>query len=296
MMQTYFALCLKCVRLVSVVLAMMFADGLARADVITYYHNDLLGSPRVATNASGQVVWTESYTPHGQRLNGPLVSNKIWYTSRHQDDDTGLVYIGARFYDPVVGRFMSVDPRRFDPSQIQSFNRYSYAANNPYKYIDPDGRWVQLAARAVYFGSYEAATAAGAATLGSLVGIGLHQWMHAEAAEPSANGEKGGDSSKALDDGKVSDGRDKRLFDKDQAERARNRSRDQDGDPTCEYCGVKTTNEPGRPNSSQIDHIDAWSKGGKTTEENAANSCRTCNASKGSKELGTEWVPPGPWR
>jgi RHS repeat-associated protein len=142
-MQNYFAWCLNCVRLAFVLLAMMLGAGIAQADVITYYHNDLLGSPRVATNASGQVVWTESYTPHGQRLNGQLVSNKIWYTSRHQDDDAGLIYMGARYYDPLIGRFVGVDPKRFSVENIHSFNRYNYANNNPYKFVDPDGRMGQ---------------------------------------------------------------------------------------------------------------------------------------------------------
>jgi len=57
-------------------------------------------------------------------------------------------------------------------------------------------------------------------------------------------------------------------------------------------CGVKTTNEPRKPNSSQGDHMESWVRGRKTTDENAANSCASCNSSKGSKELGTEWVPP----
>jgi RHS repeat-associated protein len=123
------------------VIAVFLVGGFpARADVITYYHNDLVGSPRVATNASGQIVWTQSYSPHGERLNGQLASNKIWYTSRHQDDDTGLVYMGARYYDPVAGRFAGVDPKMFDSMNIHSFNRYTYANNNPYRYLDPDGR------------------------------------------------------------------------------------------------------------------------------------------------------------
>ena len=85
----------------------------------------------------------------------------------------------------------------------------------------------------------------------------------------------------------------KRYFDKGQKDRARERSRDKDGDPTCEYCGVKTTNEPGHENSSQIDHIKAWSQGGRTSDENSVNSCRSCNGSKGGRELGTEWLPGG---
>jgi uncharacterized protein RhaS with RHS repeats len=199
--------------------------------------------------------------------------------------------MGARYYDPVIGRFISTDPMQFDEQNPHLFNRYAYANNNPYKYNDPDGRVAVPLARFVLGASYEAATALGAATLGGMIGRGLYDWIHKEAeAEQGTNHDNKGQS-----DDKKADRDSKRLFDKDQRERSRDRSKDADGDPTCEYCGVKTTNEPGFPNSSQIDHIDAWSKGGKTNDDNAANSCRTCNASKGSKELGTQWVPPGPW-
>jgi hypothetical protein len=46
----------------------------------------------------------------------------------------------ARFYDPMVGRFLSTDPVYFQDDNPFTFNRYSYANNNPYKYLDPDGR------------------------------------------------------------------------------------------------------------------------------------------------------------
>jgi RHS repeat-associated protein len=48
------------------------------------------------------------------------------------------MYMQARYYDPVIGRFYSNDPLGF--RDIHSFNRYAYANNNPYKYTDPDGR------------------------------------------------------------------------------------------------------------------------------------------------------------
>jgi hypothetical protein len=44
----------------------------------------------------------------------------------------------ARYYDPVIGRFYSNDPQGF--TNVHNFNRYAYANNNPYKYVDPDGR------------------------------------------------------------------------------------------------------------------------------------------------------------
>jgi RHS repeat-associated protein len=123
--------------------AVLFAaSSAALADKVTYYHNDLLGSPMAATDAAGQVLWRETWLPYGERLQGEeaSLSNKIRYTSRHQDDDTGLVYMGARYYDPLVGRFQSVDAEGFKESNVHSFNRYAYANNNPYRYNDPDGR------------------------------------------------------------------------------------------------------------------------------------------------------------
>jgi RHS repeat-associated protein len=112
------------------------------AGEIIYYHNDLSGSPVAATNQAGQVIWRESYRPYGERLtNSPASSSdRIWFTSRHQDATTGLIYMGARYYDPIAGRFVSTDAKLFDERNIHSFNRYAYANNNPYKYVDPDGR------------------------------------------------------------------------------------------------------------------------------------------------------------
>ena len=55
----------------------------------------------------------------------------------HVGDNTGLVYMQARYYDPVIGRFYSNDPIGFRGEH--SFNRYAYANNNPYKYVDPNG-------------------------------------------------------------------------------------------------------------------------------------------------------------
>jgi RHS repeat-associated protein len=123
-------------------LALMLAFTAASASTIVYYHNDIAGSPVVATDASRQVLWRESYRPYGERLTNSAASvgNDVWFTSRRQDVDTGLVYMGARYYDPVIGRFMATDPAGFDEKNLHSFNRYAYANNNPLKYVDPDGR------------------------------------------------------------------------------------------------------------------------------------------------------------
>ncbi len=57
-------------------------------------------------------------------------------------DGTGLYFYGARYYDPLIGRFISPDTMVPDPASPQSFNRYSYCLNNPLKYTDPSGQTV----------------------------------------------------------------------------------------------------------------------------------------------------------
>jgi RHS repeat-associated protein len=115
--------------------------GTARADMITYFHNDPSGSPVAATDENGRLLWKESYRPYGERLlNGASSdANRLWFTGKPQDLDTGLSYLGARYYSPQLGRFMGIDPKAVDPGDPHSFNRYAYANNNPYRFVDQDG-------------------------------------------------------------------------------------------------------------------------------------------------------------
>lgn len=106
----------------------------------SYYHNDLLGSPIAATSQGGTLLWREEYDPYGSKLLKQNTTNRLWYTGHAHDEDSGLTYMGARYYDPIVGRFMGIDPVGFKETNPISFNRYAYANNNPYKFIDPDGR------------------------------------------------------------------------------------------------------------------------------------------------------------
>ncbi|MDS4059818.1 MAG: RHS repeat-associated core domain-containing protein [Candidatus Contendobacter sp.] len=126
--------------------------GAARADVITYFHNDISGSPVAATDESGRLLWKETYRPYGERLlngAGPD-ANQLWFTGKPQDPDTGLSYLGARYYSPPLGRFMGIDPKEVDPEDLHGFNRYAYANNNPYKFVDPDGSHPILVALAYF--------------------------------------------------------------------------------------------------------------------------------------------------
>jgi RHS repeat-associated protein len=130
----------------SVVFLALVINTVALADTVTYFHNDISGSPLAASDAAGNLLWKENYKPYGEKLNqsAPSSSNKIGYHGKAFDDATGLSYMGARYYDPVLGRFMGIDPVDFQASNLHSFNRYTYANNNPYKYVDPDGRMAFL--------------------------------------------------------------------------------------------------------------------------------------------------------
>jgi len=113
-------------------------------DKVYFYHNDHLGSPLAMTDMQGNVVWRRDYKPFGEEIDpgGATATNTHKYTGKEYDAETGLYYYGARYYDPVIGRFLSVDPAGGKSEMPQTWNRYIYTLNNPYKYVDPDGRWV----------------------------------------------------------------------------------------------------------------------------------------------------------
>ena len=105
----------------------------------SYSHTDALGSPVAKTNGSAQLINRTRYEPYGATAAGTNPTG-IGFTGHVNDADTGLVYMQQRYYDPIAGRFLSVDPVTTDAKTGSSFNRYAYGNNNPYKYVDPDGR------------------------------------------------------------------------------------------------------------------------------------------------------------
>jgi RHS repeat-associated protein len=109
----------------------------------------------VTTNSSGTSTGSIKYFSFGDCRNssGSLPPQKF---TGQRLDSTGLYYYGARYYDPVIGRFISPDTIVPSPSNPQSLNRYSYCLNNPLKYIDPSGHYVAW----VYDDHYEETVAA----------------------------------------------------------------------------------------------------------------------------------------
>ncbi|MNF57307.1 tRNA3(Ser)-specific nuclease WapA precursor [compost metagenome] len=140
---------------------LLLLSGLCQATetYVTYYHNDHLGSPAAATDEQGKLLWRAHYRPYGEREphRDSAAFGTLGYTGHAQNERNGLVYAGARYYDPLVGRFLSVDPVGPKQAVPGSFNRYAYALNNPYRYVDPDGQWAEdmvIGVASVSIGAY----------------------------------------------------------------------------------------------------------------------------------------------
>ena len=68
-------------------------------------------------------------------------TNNIKYTGQEEDACTGNLNLNFRMYQDAIGRFLRPDCYAGDPSQPQSWNRYSYVMGDPVNYIDPDGHY-----------------------------------------------------------------------------------------------------------------------------------------------------------
>ena len=94
------------------------------------------------TDAEGGLISAISYLPFGSTRSGDVQTDRKFTGQRL--DQTGLYFYNARYYDAVIGRFVSPDSIISTPWNPQSFNRYTYVLNNPLKYIDPTGRIVDI--------------------------------------------------------------------------------------------------------------------------------------------------------
>ena len=138
-----------------------FQEGDTYEKMQFFYHPDHLGSSSYITNLEGEVVQHIEYVPFGEVF--VEERNNIWNTpylfnAKEFDEETGLYYYGARYYDPRVSVWISVDPiSNYDPSNSEnyidgehnngvynSFNLYpyGYCYQNPIKLRDPNGKQV----------------------------------------------------------------------------------------------------------------------------------------------------------
>jgi RHS repeat-associated protein len=112
---------------------------------------DRLGTVDALTDGDGNVVDKRTFDSFGRILSetNPSVSFRYGYTGRERDLESGLDYYRARYYDPNVGRFISVDPAGFGAGDT---NLYRYVGNNSTNATDPSGMIAPLVWAAIALG------------------------------------------------------------------------------------------------------------------------------------------------
>ena len=125
-----------------------YADRLISLDTGStkqYYHHDALGSTVNLTTATAALQVAYKLDPWGHILDqqGTSVNRQI-FTGQEHDANTGLIYFGARYYDPDTARFITQDSYLGESGTPPSLHRYQYAYSNPTVYIDLYGNAVFL--------------------------------------------------------------------------------------------------------------------------------------------------------
>lgn len=99
-----------------------------------YFLTDALGSTLALTDSTGTVQQTYAYEPFGEVTATGSSDNPYQYTGRENDGD-GLYYYRARYYNPIMKRFISEDPVGLAAGP----NEYAYVGGNPIRFVDPTG-------------------------------------------------------------------------------------------------------------------------------------------------------------
>jgi len=114
-----------------------------RDGALSYLLSDHLGSTALTLDSAGNRLATNTelrYFPYGlPRYTAGTTPTSFNFTGQRRDSGSGLLFYNARWYDPVVGRFLQADRLVPAPGDPQSLNRYSYANNSPLRYTDPSG-------------------------------------------------------------------------------------------------------------------------------------------------------------
>ncbi len=110
---------------------------------VNYLLTDHLGSTALTLDQNGARYNTNTelrYMPYGApRYTAGTTPTSFNFTGQRKDSGSGLLFYNARWYDPVIGRFLAADTLVPSPGNPQALNRYSYVLNNSLKYVDPSG-------------------------------------------------------------------------------------------------------------------------------------------------------------
>lgn len=127
----------------SILIMLFMADmPMCHASTVTYYYTDQQGTPLATADAAGNILSTFEYKPYGGQVLGESQAGP-GYTGHVNDPDSGLVYMQARYYDPLIGRFTNVDPEASEIGDVKAFGRYVYVNNNPMNHTDPSGKCLE---------------------------------------------------------------------------------------------------------------------------------------------------------
>ncbi|MDR3580430.1 MAG: RHS repeat-associated core domain-containing protein [Oryzomonas sp.] len=147
---------MKKIALLLLICTLSFASVALAAEQVYFYHTDPAGTPLAMSDSTGKVVWKADYKPFGEEQSVTAsASNDRRFVGKEKDSETGFSYFGARYEDARIGRFIAPDPVHavdantsktnekmlLDPQRL---NLYAYGVNNPYQFVDPDGRDVAL--------------------------------------------------------------------------------------------------------------------------------------------------------
>jgi RHS repeat-associated protein len=187
--------------------------AMRQGGTLSYLFADQLGSTSVVASSSGGKTAEVRYKAWGEdRYTSGTAPTSYRYTGQHVDSYINLYWMGSRWYDPVLGRWIQPDSIVPEGVQgVQAWDRYAYVNNNPVRYNDPSGHCLVLCTAiiggavgaivgAVGYTAYTVATgkefntgnmllaAGGGAVAGALIGtgVGIAEGMSAAAATTAA--------------------------------------------------------------------------------------------------------------
>ncbi|HGM6203068.1 TPA: RHS repeat domain-containing protein, partial [Pseudomonas aeruginosa] len=147
------------------------AQGKVGNPTLLYLHGDHLDTPRLATDASGQIAWQwqSDAFGRGEALSQGSTQVNLRFPGQYYDAESGLHYNYFRDYDPETGRYVESDPIGLDGG----LNTYAYVGSNPVGLVDPNGLSPTATAGA---GAGFVVGGPPGAVIGGLIGLGLGVW------------------------------------------------------------------------------------------------------------------------
>ena len=118
--------------------SLLFGDVQGSAQVVMGLNVDPASASGFAAASVTDSIQRTAYTPYGARRGSEDLDIDRGWLGQVEDTDTGLTYLNARYYDPVLSRFLSPDPL-MNPGDPRTLDAYMYSSDNPVLYTDASG-------------------------------------------------------------------------------------------------------------------------------------------------------------